>query len=285
MAGGVCDRWRFWPADEFIWCRLCGVDEAFAGASRCPEREVWVFPPIPSSSVRDIQPRAVLRPPPPVSRLSVTEKHHMRTGCARAHVLSRCPPRGPVGEPSNRSAYFFGVCDLWERIYQSMGAGSEWAVRCMLLAAWSANTNSNISVDAFAFVASRPPHATATSAGTHSTAALAPSRSTPHRRSRAFSSPPVVDTPPTPRQGGTQRTSSRLHGVMHERSGVLGSRRQEPAPGACCGERFSTSRSNRRGRSALGPLFAEDQGWLDALKGVTDEPGLPLGPSKKVRAA
>lgn len=161
-----------------------------------------------------------------------------------------------------------------------MGAGSEWAVRCMLLAAWSTNTNTG--VDAFTFIA-RPPHATATSAGTHSTAAQAPPRSTPHRRSRAFSSPPLVETPPSPRQGGAQRKSGRLHGVMQERSGVLGSRRQEPAPDPCCGERDSTSRSKRRRRSALGPLFAEDQGWLDALKGVTDEPGLPLGPSKKVR--
>lgn len=164
-----------------------------------------------------------------------------------------------------------------------MGAGSEWAVRCMLLATWSANTNTG--VDAFTFIARPPHHATAISACTHSsTAALAPPRSTPHRRSRAFSSPPLVDTPPRRRQGGAQRTSGRLHGVMQERPGVLGSRRQEPAPGPYCGERAGTSRSNRRRRSALGPLFAEDQGWLDALKSVTDEPGLPLGPSKKVRA-
>lgn len=168
-----------------------------------------------------------------------------------------------------------------------MGSGSEWAARCILMAAWSSNANTG--VDAFAFAAG-PPHATATSAGTLSTATFAPPRSTPHRRSRAFSSPNLADaTPPTPRQGVAQRKSGRrLHGVMQERSGVLGSsRRQEPEPTpprpACCGERrSSTSRGNRRRRSALAPLFAEDQGWLDALKGVTDEPGLPLGPTKKV---
>lgn len=156
---------------------------------------------------------------------------------------------------------------------------SEWAVRCMLLAAWSANNNAR--VGAFTFIA-RPPHVT--TAGTHRAAALAPPRPPPHRRSRAFSNPTLVDTPPKPRQGGPQRKSGCLHGVMQERSGVLGSRRQEPARGPCSsGECPSTSRSNRRRRNALGPLFAEDQGWLDALKGVTDEPGLPLGPSKKVR--
>lgn len=161
-----------------------------------------------------------------------------------------------------------------------MGAGSEWAVRCLLVAAWSVNKNTG--VDAFTVI-SRPPHATATSAGPRRTAAYTPSRSTPHRHSRSFSSPPLVDTPPPVHQGGQQRKSGRLHGVMQERSALPSRRRPVPVPGLCCGEGPSTSRSNRRRRSALAPLFAEDQGWLDALKGVTDEPGLPLGPSKKVR--
>eukprot|EP00752_Nemacystus_decipiens_P006075 g5483.t1 len=159
-----------------------------------------------------------------------------------------------------------------------MGAGSEWAVRCMLLAAWSANTRHG-GVEAFAFP--RPPHPTATSsAGTRSTA-LAPPTSTSHRRSRAFSSPSLVDTSPTSRRGSARRKSGRFHGVMHERSGVPCSPRQAPAPGLCCGERARTSRGHRRKRSTLGPLFAEDQGWLDALKSIGDEPGLPLGPSSK----
>lgn len=167
-----------------------------------------------------------------------------------------------------------------------MGAGSEWAVRCMLLAAWSASNNAGS--EAFTFI-SRPPSSTA----------VAPSSSTSQRRSRAFSSPPSVARPPSP-QHGPRRKSGRLYASSGIRQGrsteVLSSRQRRVLASSCCddqrrvaspcnGHLAGSRSSRRRWPSALGPLFAEDQGWLDALKGMSDEPALPLGPTKKVREA
>lgn len=159
-----------------------------------------------------------------------------------------------------------------------MGAGSEWAVRCILFVAWSASHNAYS--EAFTFI-SRPPSSTAGVAAAAGGAA-APSSSTSQHR------PPSVARPPSP-QHGPWRISNGLYASTSGRYiEVLGSRQRRVAASSCCDDgpgpvasSLENSRGSRRERSAVGPLFAEDQGWLDALKGVADEPALPLGPTKK----
>lgn len=160
-----------------------------------------------------------------------------------------------------------------------MGAGSEWSVRCLLVAAWSANNNAGS--EAFAFPA-RPPHlhhATAPAGWGAPSAASSP-RSTPQRRSRDFVGRSLDATTPVHQHGPHRNPGF----VMRSSGGRQEQQLLAAADDRCChGPAAVVTRKSRRRRGSVGPLFAEDQGWLDALKGMADEPGLPLGPTKKVR--
>jgi len=159
-----------------------------------------------------------------------------------------------------------------------MGAGVEWSVRCLLLAAWSANNNAGS--EAFTFLARPPHHHHATAAGRGASSVANCPRSLPQRLSREFVGRALAATPPLHQYG-----PDRNPGCIMRANWCCAPQLQPPPDSPCCrGHGASTaSRSSRRRRGSVGPLFAEDQGWLDALKGVADEPGLPLGPSKKVR--
>lgn len=171
----------------------------------------------------------------------------------------------------------------WKQHLGSMGTASDWAVRCVLVAAWSSSTS--VGSEAFAFVSSPPGHGTkAATTGASSTRAAT---ATAQRRCRVFSSLSSAGRAPPVRC--SQHTPGRLHGSSDGREGISRvetasfARVLPPAaPRSSSHGHGSRSGSNRRRRDVSGPLFAEDQGWLDALKGVADEPGLPLGPSKKV---
>lgn len=164
-----------------------------------------------------------------------------------------------------------------------MVTASDWAVRCMLVAAWSSSTS--VGSEAFTFVGGPPGHGTAAATTAASTRVAT---ATAQRRCRAFSSPSPASIAPPAR--GSRHELGRLHGSSDDRQGtsraeMARSARMLPpaAPRSTSHAHGTRSGCSRRRRDISGPLFAEDQGWLDALKGVSDEPGLPLGPSKKVR--
>lgn len=133
-----------------------------------------------------------------------------------------------------------------------MGAAFEWFVRCMLLVTWSARHNLGF-VEAFAIIA-------------------------PRHVSCATSSHRCPDASATShlRKGSQQQTA--LHSTGF--SSLDKRFEKKTAVSAVVSQCVEGRRRHRR--RMLPPLFAEDQGWLDALKSVSGESGLPMGP-KKVR--
>ncbi|CAM9583301.1 unnamed protein product, partial [Ectocarpus fasciculatus] len=169
-----------------------------------------------------------------------------------------------------------------------MGTGSEWTVRCMLLAAWSASNNAGS--EAFTFTSRSPAHhATPTPPRQQATSTTPPATATSQRCARAFSSPASAGTPSSahgPKRRLGHLHADRQHGMAAGPARSAGTLRPVVQGGSRSNYHSSASEgrssSGRRRRSASGPMFAEDEGWLEALKGVADEPGLPLGPSKKM---
>lgn len=159
---------------------------------------------------------------------------------------------------------------------KTMGAGSEWSVRCLLLAAWSANNNAGSE----AFTAWPPHyHHHATAPGRGEPCAASSPRSTLQHHSRDFVGHVLAATPPLHQHGPYSNPGCAMRASWSCAQQLPAADDQSCRSHGCA----DSSRNSRRRRSSVGPLFAEDQGWLDALKAVADEPGLPLGPSKKVR--
>lgn len=165
-----------------------------------------------------------------------------------------------------------------------MGTGSEWALRCMLLVAWSASS-SNRGSEAFVIPATllHAPGASAIvsleSGGPFSTRPARAPRGPSHPRNGS-----PRESNRYVRRGTSIGSSINSSGELCEQArggaGAAGARLTAPGGWSELGASRQGSRGCRRRRNSLGPLFAEDQGWLDALKDVSGESGLPMGPKK-----
>lgn len=144
------------------------------------------------------------------------------------------------------------VGSCWVRLHIGMGVALEWSVRCMLLATWSARHNLG-SVEAFAIIA--PRHVSCATSSHQCAGASA----TSHLR-----------------KGSQQQTA------LHSTGFSSLDKRSETNKFASAVALQCVEGRRRHRRRVLPPLFAEDQGWLDALKSVSGDSGLPMGP-KKVR--
>ena len=166
-----------------------------------------------------------------------------------------------------------------------MGTRPERAVlRCAILAVWSTSIHSRF--QGFTVVARPPRVAKHTAQPGHAPAAfLCP---TTTRTAKA----PQQSSDGPPRYPGHHHSSTSTSASKSDTSeGARWARIVvELAPVASADARrevrrggWGTVSSRRRHRTTtFPPLFAEDQSWLDALKEVTGDSGLPMGP-KKVR--
>lgn len=156
-------------------------------------------------------------------------------------------------------------------------------LRCAILAVWSASIHSGS--QGFTGVARPPRVAKHTAQSGHAPAAF----SCPTTTTR------TAKAPQQPRDGPQRYRGHHLSSTSASNSdsgeGIRRARNEvEVAPVASADARREVRRggwgavsSRRRRRSStFPPLFAEDQSWLDALKEVTGDSGLPMGP-KKVR--
>lgn len=153
-----------------------------------------------------------------------------------------------------------------------MGKGLEWAVRCMLFTAWSAGNNS--ASEAFTIVAKPPPHPTTTTAALRGTTFVCASPAATFYPRRA---PPAH---------GSSRSGSNGEFSWHSKSSTEITAARSTPTRLVLGHRAratgveGSSTSSRRRQSPLRPLFSADQGWLDALKEMSGDSGLPMGPKK-----
>lgn len=82
--------------------------------------------------------------------------------------------------------------------------------------------------------------------------------------------------------GATRTVTTQVDGVSAQDSGEH--RQQQVFVGTHNQQHFYGAWLNARGaarrRSSVGRLFAEDQSWIEALRGVEGDSGLPMGPKK-----
>lgn len=169
-----------------------------------------------------------------------------------------------------------------------MGTRPEWVVlRCAILAVWSASIHNGS--QGFTVVA-RPPR-------------VAKHTAQPGHAPGAFSCPTTTAKAlKQPRNGPQRYPGHHQHSSTSTSTGATESDNGEgtrwarsavevtPVTSAHArrevrrGGWGAVSSRRRRRSSTFPPLFAEDQSWLDALKEVTGDSGLPMGP-KKVRTA